>query len=201
MMNVLNGGAHADNKVDFQEFMVMPVGASSFAEALRMGVETYHALKKTLHDRGLSTDRRRRGRLRAGPRLERGGAPGAARPASRPPATSPGSDVAIALDPAVSEIYEDGNYVLEHEGRTLTRRRAGRLLGRDGRPLPDRLASRTGWPRRTGTAGRCSTERIGDSVQLVGDDLFVTNTERLKRGIDMGVAQLDPHQGRTRSAR
>ena len=186
MMNVLNGGAHADNKVDFQEFMVMPVGASSFSEALRMCVETYHALKKTLHDRGLSTTVGDEGGfapdlgsneeaiqvLLAG--VEAAG-------------YQPGTDLAIALDPAVSEIYEDGSYVLEHEGRTLSADElAAYWAEMAGRypivSLEDGMAEEdwAGW--------KALTERIGDSVQLVGDDLFVTNTERLKRGIDMGVA-------------
>ena len=186
MMNVLNGGVHADNKVDFQEFMVMPVGASSFSQALQMCVETYHALKKTLHDRGLSTTVGDEGGfapdlgsneeaiqvLLAG--VEAAG-------------YQPGTDLAIALDPAVSEIYEDGNYVLEHEGRTLTADElADYWAEMAGRypivSLEDGMAEEdwAGW--------KALTEKLGDGLQLVGDDLFVTNTERLKRGIDMGVA-------------
>ena len=119
MMNVLNGGAHADNSVDFQEFMVVPVGAPSFAECLRMGAEVFHALKKTLHDRGLG----------GGVGDEGGFAPnlGSNEEALQmlvagieAAGYTPGEDVAIALDPAVSEIYADGAYVLEHEGRTLS---------------------------------------------------------------------------------
>ena len=101
---------------------------------------------------------------------------------------TPGDQVAIALDPAVSELYRDGAYVLEHEGRTLSADGAGRLLGRARRRAIRSSRSRTGWPRRTGTGGRRSPSSIGDRMQLVGDDLFVTNTERLKRGIDAGVA-------------
>ena len=186
MMNVLNGGAHADNKVDFQEFMVMPVGASSFSEGLRMCVETYHALKKTLHDRGLATTVGDEG----------GFAPdlGSNEEAIQvviagieAAGYTPDTDLAIALDPAVSEIFEDGAYVLEHEGRTLSAdEMAAYWAEMAGRypivSLEDGMAEEDwdGW--------RALTERIGDRVQLVGDDLFVTNTERLKRGIDLGVA-------------
>ncbi len=185
MMNVLNGGAHADNKVDFQEFMVMPVGAASFSEGLRMCVETYHALKKTLHDRGLSTTVGDEG----------GFAPdlGSNEEAIQvviagieAAGYKPDTDLAIALDPAVSEIFEDGSYVLEHEGRTLSADEMADYWAQmaDRYPivsLEDGMAEEDwdGW--------RALTERIGDRVQLVGDDLFVTNTERLKRGIDLGV--------------
>ena len=186
MMNVLNGGAHADNKVDFQEFMVMPVGAGSFSEGLRMCVETYHALKQTLHAGGLSTTVGDEG----------GFAPdlGSNEEAIQvllagiqAAGYAPGTDLAIALDPAVSEIFEDGSYVLEHEGRTLS---AAELAAYwediTGRypivSLEDGMAEEDwdGW--------KVLTEHIGDAVQLVGDDIFVTNTERLQRGIDLGVA-------------
>jgi enolase len=179
MMNVLNGGAHADNKVDFQEFMVMPVGASSFSDGLRMCVETYHALKRTLHDRGLSTTVGDEGGfapdLGSNEEAIQVVLEGIEAAGYRPDA-----DLAIALDPAVSEIFDDGGYVLEHEGRTLS---AGEMA--DRYPivsLEDGMAEEDwdGW--------RALTERIGDRVQLVGDDLFVTNTERLRRGIDTGVA-------------
>ena len=186
MMNVLNGGAHADNKVDFQEFMVMPVGAGSFSEGLRMCVETYHALKQTLHADGLSTTVGDEG----------GFAPdlGSNEEAIQvllagiqAAGYAPGTDLAIALDPAVSEIFEDGSYVLEHEGRTLS---AAELAAYwediTGRypivSLEDGMAEEDwdGW--------KVLTEHLGDAVQLVGDDIFVTNTERLQRGIDLGVA-------------
>jgi enolase len=186
MMNVLNGGAHADNKVDFQEFMVMPVGASSFSDGLRMCVETYHALKRTLHDRGLSTTVGDEGGfapdLGSNEEAIQVVLEGIEAAGYRPDA-----DLAIALDPAVSEIFDDGGYVLEHEGRTLS---AGEMADywaqmADRYPivsLEDGMAEEDwdGW--------RALTERIGDRVQLVGDDLFVTNTERLRRGIDTGVA-------------
>jgi enolase len=185
MMNVLNGGAHADNKVDFQEFMVVPTGAESFSECLRMGTEVFHALKRTLHERGLSTAVGDEGgfapdlssnedalkMLLAG--IEAAG-------------YEPGGQVAIALDPATSEIYRDGSYVLEHEGRAL-----------DAAELTDYwadLAERypivsieDGMGEEDWAGWRALTERLGSRVQLVGDDLFVTNTERLRRGIQDGV--------------
>ena len=187
MMNVVNGGVHADNSIDLQEFMIMPVGAASFSEALRWGVETYHALAGVLHDRGLSTAVGDEG----------GFAPNLASnedavrilvEAIEAAGRVPGDEIAIAMDPATSEFYRDGAYVLAGEGRTLSSDEMVRLLGRPGRPLPDRLASRTGWPRTTGTAGPRSPRRSGDQVQLVGDDIFVTNEERLRRGIDAGIA-------------
>jgi enolase len=185
MMNVLNGGAHADNKVDFQEFMVVPTGAGTFSECLRMGTEVFHALKRTLHERGLSTSVGDEGgfapdlssnedalkMLLAG--IEAAG-------------YEPGEQVTIALDPATSEIYRDGSYVLQHEGRALD---AGELADYwadlAGRypivSIEDGMAEEdwTGW--------RALTERLSSRVQLVGDDLFVTNTERLRRGIAEGV--------------
>src|SRR3954454_8503128 len=186
MMNVLNGGAHADNKVDFQEFMVVPVGAPSFTEALRIGSEVFHALKRTLHDRGLGTTVGDEGgfapdlgsneealqMLVAG--IEAAG-------------YAPGEDVAIALDPATSEIFDDGHYALEHEGRALT----GEELADYWAQLSDRypiLSIEDGMDEEDWDGWKRLTERLGDRVQLVGDDLFVTNTGRLRRGIDAGVA-------------
>ena len=187
MMNVLNGGAHADNSVDFQEFMVVPVGAGSFAEALQLGAEVFHALKKTLKARGLNTAVGDEGGF--APDLESNEAAlQALIEGIEAAGYQPGDDVAIALDPAASEIFSGGAYELTHEGRTLQLGRARVLLGR---PLPSATRSsrsRTGWTRRTGTGWKALTDRLGDRVQLVGDDLFVTNTERLKRGIDSGVA-------------
>jgi enolase len=186
MMNVLNGGVHADNSIDFQEFMVMPVGAASFSEGLRWGVETYHALKKVLHDKGLSTAVGDEG----------GFAPNLATnedaikvlmEAIAAAGYTPGDEIAIALDPAVSEIYKGGAYVLEGEGRTLS---SGDLAGYwaelCGRypivSIEDGMAEDDwdGWA--------ALTAAVGDRVQLVGDDLFVTNTKRLAMGIERGVA-------------
>jgi enolase len=186
MMNVLNGGAHADNKVDFQEFMVVPVGASTFSEGVRTGDEVFHALKRTLHDRGLSTAVGDEGGF--APDLDSNEAALEALMAGIEAAGyRPGQDVAIALDPATSELYEDGSYVLEHEGRTLS--------SQDLTGYWADLASRypivsieDGLDEEDWDGWKLLTDRIGDRVQLVGDDLFVTNTERLRRGIDSGVA-------------
>jgi enolase len=186
MMNVLNGGAHADNAVDFQEFMIVPWGAGSFSQCLRMGVEVFQALKRTLHERGLSTA---------------GGDEGGFAPdlASNDEALEvlvagieaagyrPGEDVAIALDPATSELYRDGAYVLAHEGRTLG---AGELTDYwaelAGRyPI---VSIEDGMDEEDWEGWRTLTKRLGSDLQLVGDDVFVTNTERLRRGIDTGVA-------------
>jgi enolase len=186
MMNVLNGGAHADNSVDFQEFMVVPVGAPSFSECLRMGTEVFHSLKKTLHDRGLG----------GGVGDEGGFAPnlGSNEEALQmlmagieAAGYTPGEDVAIALDPAVSEIFSDGAYVLEHEGRTLS----ADELSTYWAALADRypiLSIEDGMDEEDWGGWKALTEQLGDRVQLVGDDLFVTNTARLQRGIDNGVA-------------
>jgi len=186
MMNVLNGGAHADNKVDFQEFMVVPCGAPSFSECVRMGAEVFHALKRTLHERGLSTAVGDEGgfapdlasnedalkMLVAG--IEAAG-------------YAPGEDVAIALDPAASELYGDGAYVLEHEGRTLG---ADELAGywADLSARYPIVSIEDGMDEEDWAGWKALTELVGDEVQLVGDDLFVTNTERLGRGIELGVA-------------
>jgi enolase len=186
MMNVLNGGAHADNKVDFQEFMVVPCGAETFSECLRMGTEVFHALKRTLHERGLATAVGDEGgfapdlssneealtMLLAG--IEAAG-------------YRPGEDVAIALDPATSELYRDGGYVLEHEGRTLSADELAAYWADLAARYPI-LSIEDGMDEEDWAGWRTLTERIGATVQLVGDDLFVTNTERLRRGIDGGVA-------------
>jgi enolase len=186
MMNVLNGGAHADNSVDFQEFMVVPVGARSFADCLRMGAEVFHALKKTLGQRGLGTAVGDEGGF--APDLESNEAAlGALIEGIEAAGYTPGDDVAIALDPAVSEIYDDGVYDLEHEHRKLSAEELGAywadLAGRY--PI---LSIEDGMDEEDWTGWKALTDRLGDRVQLVGDDLFVTNTQRLKRGIDSGVA-------------
>ncbi|MDE0803400.1 MAG: phosphopyruvate hydratase [Acidimicrobiales bacterium] len=186
MMNVLNGGAHADNNVDFQEFMVMPLGASSFSEALQWGAETYHALKGILHDRGLSTAVGDEG----GFAPDLGSNEEAVQllvEAIEKAGRTPGQDIAIALDPANSEIFRDGEYHLEGEGRTLS-----------GAGLADYLSSwvdkypivsiEDGLDEEDWEGWATLTASIGDRCQLVGDDLFVTNSERLARGIDSSVA-------------
>ena len=186
MMNVLNGGAHADNKVDFQEFMVVPVGAPSFSEALRTGAEVFHALKRTLHDRGLSTAVGDEGGF--APDLDSNEAALEALMAGIEAAGyRAGEDVAIALDPATSEIHEDGSYVLEHEGRTLSSEDLAAYWAEIASRYPI-VSIEDGMDEEDWDGWKLLTERIGDRVQLVGDDLFVTNTERLRRGIDSGVA-------------
>jgi enolase len=186
MMNVLNGGAHADNKVDFQEFMVMPAGAPSFAEALRWGAESFHALKKTLHDRGLSTAGGDEGGF--APDLDSNEAALEAVIAGVEVAGyKPGKDVFIALDPATSEIYEDGHYVLEHEGRDLTPEEMASYWEDQAGRYP--IASiEDGMDEEDWDGWKLLTEKTGDKIQLVGDDLFVTNPERLQRGVELGVA-------------
>ena len=186
MMNVINGGAHADNRIDFQEFMIVPVGARTFSEGLRMGAEVFHHLKRTLHERGLSTAVGDEGGF--APNLESNEAALEVLIAGiRAAGYIPGEQVAIALDPAVSELYRDGAYVLEHEHRTLSPSElAGYWTDLANRypiiSIEDGMAEEDwdGW--------RILTDQLGSRTQLVGDDLFVTNTERLKRGIDSGVA-------------
>ena len=186
LMNILNGGKHADNNVDIQEFMIVPVGADSFAHALRMGAEIYHSLKAVLKKRGLS----------AGVGDEGGFAPdldsneqaiAVVVEAIEKAGFAPGKDVFVALDVAASELWRAGKYVLESEGRELD---AGGLVdyyeNLVGKypviSIEDGLAEDDweGW--------RIATERLGDRVQLVGDDLLVTNVERIERAIQRGVA-------------
>jgi enolase len=186
MMNVLNGGAHADNRVDFQEFMIVPVGGDTFADALQIGAEVFHHLQRTLRSRGMSTSVGDEGGF--APDLESNAeALEVLVEAISAAGYAPGDQVAIALDPATSELHRDGSYVLQYEDRTLSADQLAsywqELAGRypivsieDGMAEDDWA----GW--------RTLTERLGNRVQLVGDDLFVTNTERLKRGIDTGVA-------------
>ena len=185
MMNVLNGGAHADNKVDFQEFMVVPAGASSFGEALRTGAEVFHNLKKTLHDRGLGTAVGDEGGF--APDLDSNEAAlEALIQGIEKAGYTPGEDVFIALDPATSEIFSGGQYDLHHEGRKLSSEdMAAYWADLSGRyPI---VSIEDGMDEEDWDGWKALTDRIGDRIQLVGDDLFVTNTERLKRGIDTGV--------------
>jgi enolase len=186
MMNVLNGGAHADNSVDFQEFMVVPVGAGSFAQALQTGAEVFHALKKTLSKQGLNTAVGDEGGF--APDLESNEAAlRALLDGIEAAGYQPGDDVAIALDPATSEIFEGGAYDLASESRKLSAEEMAGYWADVASRYPI-LSIEDGMDEEDWEGWRALTERIGDKVQLVGDDLFVTNTERLKRGIDAGVA-------------
>jgi len=184
MLNVVNGGAHAQNLLDFQEFMVVPAGGETFSEALRIGAEVFHALHDLLHERGLATAVGDEGGFAPDlPSTE------AAIEAVLEAAERAGhrEEVAIALDPAATEVWRDGRYRLPGEGRELDTEGLVELWADLAARFPilsieDALAEEEwdGW--------RLLTERLGDRVQLVGDDLFVTNLERLRRGIDSGVA-------------
>jgi enolase len=186
MMNVLNGGAHADNKVDFQEFMIVPCGAATFSECLRMGAEVFHALKGTLHERGLATAVGDEGGF--APDLGSNEEALAMLVAGIEAAGyRPGEDVAIALDPASSEFYEDGAYVLEHEGRTLSAVEFADYWADLAARYPI-VSLEDAMDEEDWDGWRVLTERLGSTLQLVGDDIFVTNTERLRRGIETGVA-------------
>ena len=186
LMNILNGGAHADNSVDFQEFMIAPVGARTFAQALRMGSEVYQALKGVLRDRGLFT----------GVGDEGGFAPDL--PSNRAALDvvmeaiaaagyRPGEDIAIALDPATTELYRDGAYHLEGEGRVLSSEEMAAHWAElcDAFPI---VSIEDGMAEDDWDGWKLLTDAVGQDVQLVGDDLFVTNTARLQMGIDRGVA-------------
>ena len=186
MMNVLNGGAHADNNVDFQEFMVMPVGAASYAEGLRWGTETYHALKKLLHDAGLSTAVGDEGGF--APDLESNEAAILfLMRAIEAAGFTPGDDIALALAPATTELWSEGSYVLEGEGRTLSPPEMAAFWTDwcDRYPI---VSIEDGMAEEDWDGWAAITAALGERVQLVGDDLFVTNTERLERGITRGVA-------------
>jgi enolase len=186
MMNVVNGGAHADNSIDFQEFMVVPAGAPSYAEGLRVGTEVFHALKRTLADRGLSTAVGDEGGF--APDLPSNEAALEALVAAIEAAGYvPGEDVFIALDPATSEVHSDGAYELEHENRTLTADELASYWQSACERFPI-VSIEDGMDEEDWDGWKVLTDRIGSSCQLVGDDLFVTNPERLRRGIDAGVA-------------
>jgi enolase len=186
MMNVINGGAHADNTIDLQEFMIMPVGAPSFREALRWGTETYHHLKKILHDRGLSTAVGDEG----------GFAPNLATnedairilvDAITTAGFSPGDDIAIALDPAMSELFVDGRYELAGEGKVLAPAELVEYWTRLVSTYPI-VSIEDGMHENDWDGWADLTSALGDRVQLVGDDLFVTNSRRLAEGIERKVA-------------
>jgi len=186
LMNILNGGKHADSNVDLQEFMIMPVGASSFAEALRMGTQVFHALRTVLKGRGLST----------GYGDEGGFAPNLSSneeavqviiEAIEQAGFTPGGQIMIALDPAGTELYEDGKYNLKGEGRMLSGSEMVDYYAKwvDKYPI---LSIEDGLSEDDWDSWKLITDKIGGHVQLVGDDLFVTNTQRLERGIKTGCA-------------
>jgi len=186
MMNILNGGEHADNNLDLQEFMIMPIGAHTFAEGLRMGAEVYHSLKKVLSDRGLSTAVGDEGGF--APNLgSNEDAIQVIEQAVEKAGYDPGSDIAIALDPAASEFYSGGKYVFKGEGKE----RSGEEMVEYYAQLCERhpiVSIEDGLAEDDWDTWKLLTERLGNRVQIVGDDLFVTNVERLRKGIDMGVA-------------
>ena len=186
MMNVINGGAHADNSVDLQEFMIMPVGAPSFSEALRWGTETYHVLKKVIGERGLSTAVGDEGGF--APDLDSNeDAIKILVEAIEKAGFTPGDDISIALDPATSEIYRDGNYHLEGEGKVLSPAEMTDYWKRlvDTYPI---VSIEDAMDENDWDGWATLTAAIGDKCQLVGDDLFVTNSVRLQQGIDSAVA-------------
>jgi enolase len=186
MMNILNGGVHADNGIDFQEFMVMPVGAETFYEALRCGSEIFHALKAALHDAGLSTAVGDEGGF--APKID------SAREALdfilraiESAGYRPGENVLLALDCAASEYFKDGSYRMEGEGKTLSPAENSEFLGTLAADYP--IASiEDGMAEDDWQGWKLVTEKLGSRVQLVGDDLFVTNVKRLEKGITDGIA-------------
>jgi enolase len=186
MMNILNGGVHADNGIDFQEFMVMPVGAPNFAEALRCGAEIFHALKSALHARGLSTSVGDEGGF--APKIDSAReALDFIEKAVGVAGYKLGGDVLLALDCAASEYFKDGAYRMDGEGKTLSSDENADFLASLAADYP--IASiEDGMAEDDWDGWKLLTERIGDGVQLVGDDLFVTNVKRLRKGIDDGIA-------------
>jgi len=186
IMNVINGGAHADNNIDLQEFMIMPIGAPNFREALRWGVETYHTLKKVLSDRGLSTAVGDEGGF--APNLSSNeAAVSILVEAIEKAGYAPGTDIAIALDPAMSELYRDGAYHLTGDGKVLS----SAQLTEWWASLVDRypiVSIEDGMAEDDWDGWATLTAQLGSRIQLVGDDLFVTNSRRLRMGIEKSVA-------------
>ncbi|WP_347091263.1 phosphopyruvate hydratase [Sphingomonas parapaucimobilis] len=186
MMNIINGGEHADNPIDFQEFMIMPVGAANIMEAVRCGSEIFHTLKKALHEKGLAT----------GVGDEGGFAPNIASTTEaldfimesvEKAGYKPGDDVMIALDCAATEFFKDGKYNISGEGKILSSHEMAEYLANLTRQYPI-LSIEDGMAEDDWEGWKALTDLIGDKVQLVGDDLFVTNPKRLKKGIDGGYA-------------
>jgi enolase len=186
MMNIINGGEHADNNVDIQEFMIQPVGAPSFAEAVRCGAEIFHALKKVLHDRGLSTSVGDEGGFAPDLPSNEAALEVIAEAVASAGYTL-GDDVVLALDCAASEFYRDGRYVLAGEGKSFTPAEFAGYLAELCQRYP--IASiEDGMDESDWEGWAILTAKLGDRVQLVGDDLFVTNTGILRRGIDQQIA-------------
>jgi enolase len=187
MMNVLNGGVHADNTVDLQEFMIMPVGAETFAQALRMGAETFHTLKKVLKDRGYNTSVGDEGGFAPSLKsnveavevlleaIERAG-------------FSPGHDICLALDPAASEMYQDGKYVFFKSDKSKKSSEEMVALYADWVRQYPIISIEDGLAQDDWDGWKLLTEELGSKIQIVGDDVFVTNTDRLERGIEEGTA-------------
>ena len=187
MMNILNGGAHADNNVDFQEFMVMPVGATSFSDALRWGVEVFHTLKGVLKKRGYNTAVGDEGGF--APSLKSNvEAIEVVLEAIHQAGYTPGKDIAIALDPASSEFFKDGKYTFKKSDKsTKSSEEMAKFWAKGVEDYPI-VSSEDGLAEDDWDGWKLLTELVGKKIQLVGDDLFVTNTERLQEGIDRGVA-------------
>ena len=186
MMNILNGGSHADNSVDLQEFMIMPAGAGTFSDALRMCAEVYHTLKKILNDKGYATGIGDEGGF--APNLKSNAeALDVIIEAIGKAGYKAGEEIFIAIDAASSEYYKDGKYVLEHEGRTLSSAEMVDFFEEWVNKYPI-ISIEDGMAEEDWDGWKLMTERLGKKVQLVGDDLFVTNTERLEKGIQLGVA-------------
>jgi enolase len=186
MMNIVNGGVHADNPIDFQEFMILPIGAASFREALRMGAEVFHTLKRALADAGHNTNVGDEGGFAPGLKSA-DEALGFVVKAIENAGYRPGDDVALALDPASSEFFKSGTYVLEGEARTLDAEGLARLYADLCRRYPI-VSIEDGMAEDDWEGWSALTQLLGKQVLLVGDDLFVTNVRRLKRGIKDGIA-------------
>ncbi|MBM3619267.1 MAG: phosphopyruvate hydratase [Alphaproteobacteria bacterium] len=186
MMNIINGGAHADNPIDIQEFMIMPVKAASFAEGLRMGAETFQALKKQLHDAGHGTNVGDEGGF--APNLASADAAlGFIMKSIEAAGYKPGEDIMLALDAASTEFFKDGKYVMEGEGKTLDGQGMATWLADLCKRYPI-VSIEDGMAEDDWSGWKALTDMVGKTVQLVGDDLFVTNPKRLAEGIKGGVA-------------
>jgi enolase len=186
MMNIVNGGVHADNPIDFQEFMIMPVGAPTFAEGLRMGVEVFQTLKKALHDDGHNTNVGDEGGF--APNLASADAAlGFVMKAIEKAGYKPGEDIALALDPASTEFFKNGAYVYEGEGKTRSIEEQAKYLADLVSRYPI-VSIEDGMAEDDFEGWKLVTEMIGNKCQLVGDDLFVTNVKRLSQGIKQGLA-------------